>query len=161
MPREPVCAGCGFEWVIDADGARRTVRVAPERLQTIFSGRPGRASGSAGVWSPAAYLWHLVDVLRIGAERLWTLELDPAAGIPGWDENALAEVRGYDQLSAAVGLRAFARAAVEWQRAADTPASTVVHHAEFGKLTAIDIIRRNAHEVVHHQLDIERGLEAD
>jgi hypothetical protein len=31
------------------------------------------------------YLWHLVDVLRIGNERLLTLTRDPRRGITCWD----------------------------------------------------------------------------
>ena len=41
------------------------------------------------------YVWHLVDVLRIGTERLLTLTYDPGRGIACWDENALAEARRY------------------------------------------------------------------
>ncbi len=67
-----------------------------------------------GVWSPTEYLWHMVDVLRIGAERLWTLEVDPDTGLPGWDENDLARVRRYADLSASVGMIAYERAVETW-----------------------------------------------
>jgi hypothetical protein len=40
------------------------------------------------------------------------------------------------------------------------PVDASVEHPEFGTLTAEDIIRRNAHEVQHHELDIRRGLNA-
>ena len=33
------------------------------------AGRPP----APGVWPPVGYLWHVVDVLRFGAERLWML----------------------------------------------------------------------------------------
>src|SRR5579875_4090141 len=65
-------------------------------------------------WSAAMYVWHLVDVVRIGTERLLTLRLDPAAGIPCWDENALAEARRYDRLSPPVGLVALDAACRSW-----------------------------------------------
>ncbi len=45
------------------------------------------------MWSQSAYVWHLVDVMSIGTERLWTLVHDPDAGLRCWDEKALAEVR--------------------------------------------------------------------
>ncbi len=40
-------------------------------------------------------VWHTVDVLRFGPERLWTLSADPNFGVPSWDENAIAEERSY------------------------------------------------------------------
>jgi hypothetical protein len=108
-------------------------------------------------WSASMYVWHLVDVLRIGTERLLTLAIDPARGIPCWDENALAEVRRYQQLSPGVGLIALQSAAREWSRAAAAgPATAEVSHPQFGTLTAVDVIRRNAHEVHHHLMDITR-----
>jgi hypothetical protein len=102
-----------------------------------------------------------VDVVRIGFERILTTSLDPAAGIPCWDENALARVRRYDQLSPRVGLAAYEAAVSTWLVAADGVAvEASVHHPQFGVLTVEDIIRRNAHEVQHHELDIRRGLRA-
>ena len=57
-----------------------------------------------GLWSASRYVWHTVDVLRFGTERLWTISADPSFGVPAWDENVLADVRSYDQLSPFVGL---------------------------------------------------------
>ena len=103
------------------------------------------------------YVWHLVDVLRIGTERLLTLAHDPARGITCWDEKALAEGRRYQQLSPAVGLIVLRSAAEAWTAAAAVaPADVQVHHPQFGSLGALEIIRRNAHEVHHHLMDINR-----
>ena len=103
------------------------------------------------------YVWHLVDVLRIGAERLFTLTHDPGRGITCWDENALAEALRYEQLSPGVGLIVLRSAAREWVKAAsNAPAETTVRHPEFGNLGALEITRRNAHEVHHHLMDINR-----
>ncbi len=63
------------------------------------------------------YVWHLVDVMRIGTERLLTLTYDPGRGITCWDENALAEVRRYQQLSPVVGLIVLRSAAQAWSTA--------------------------------------------
>ena len=49
-----------------------------------------------GLWSANRYVWHTVDVLRFGTERLWTISADPTFGVPTWDENVVAEVRSYD-----------------------------------------------------------------
>jgi hypothetical protein len=83
---------------------------------------------------------------------------DPGRGIPCWDENALARDRHYQQLSPAVGLIALGPAARDWAAAAlATPAAAKVRHPQFGTLGALDIIRRNAHEVRHHLMDISRS----
>lgn len=105
------------------------------------------------------YLWHLVDVLRIGNERLVTLSLDPEAGIVCWDENELAACRKYDALSPVVRLEILGGAVRDWsEAAAKVREHAVVVHPEFGNLGALEIIRRNAHEVHHHTRDIRRGL---
>ena len=71
---------------------------------------------------------------------------------------ALAEVRRYQQLSPGVGLLALAAAQREWsQAAAAAPVTAAVSHPEFGTLTTVDVIRRNAHEVRHHLMDISRA----
>lgn len=116
---------------------------------------PMRRSGAR--WSASMYVWHLVDVLRIGAERLLTLKHDPDRGIACWDENALAHDRRYQQLSPDVGLLVLPPAAREWVQAVlATPTTAEVSHPAFGTLGAVEIIRRNAHEVRHHLMDIHR-----
>lgn len=116
---------------------------------------PMRETG--GRWSASMYVWHLVDVLRIGAERLTTLRLDPTRGIPCWDENLLAEARRYRQLSPVVAPIVLDIAAREWLEAAAQAPDTTVEHPQFGTLRTIDVIRRNAHEVVHHVGDVSMG----
>jgi hypothetical protein len=104
------------------------------------------------------YLWHLVDGLRINTERLLTLTHDSACGLPCWDENALAEARRYQQLSPVVGLIVLRSAAQEWvTAAAAAPADIQVRHPRFGVLGAVEVIRRSAHEVHHHLMDINRA----
>ena len=85
------------------------------------------------------------------------LDHDPGRGIPCWDENALAEARRYQQLSPAVGLVVLRSATREWTNvASNAPIETVINHPQFGTLGAVEIIRRNAHEVHHHLMDINR-----
>ena len=67
----------------------------------------------------------------------------------------------YDKLSTVVGLQALRVATMNWVAAArEVPLTAVLEHPEFGTLTAIDSVRRNAHEVDHHACDIERALTA-
>lgn len=87
------------------------------------------------------YLWHLVDVLRIGTERLLTLTLDAERGIPCWDENALAENRRYAQLSPLVGWAVLERAVPEWIRVAESTSDEAqADHPVFRALGALDVI---------------------
>jgi hypothetical protein len=102
-------------------------------------------------------VWHLVDVVRLGTERLWTVQLDPGVGLVCWDENELARVRQYSRLSETVGLNALRVATERWT--SEVPAvtmTTVIRHDEHRSMTAEDVVRRTAHEVHHHTLDIAR-----
>lgn len=100
------------------------------------------------------YVWHLVDVLRIGMDRLITLRLDPAHGIPCWDENLLAEARRCLQLSPSVGVAVLQRTARQWVQTANETPEASTEHPLYGTLDTVDVIRRNAHEVQHHLWDI-------
>ena len=78
---------------------------------------PARAV-EPGLWSASRYVWHTVDVLRFGTERIWTISADPDFGVPEWDENVVALVRSYDALSPVVGLIALIAAADAWRTVA-------------------------------------------
>lgn len=158
QPDSPVCAECGFDWQLARQDAIDLVAQVPDAAAVAITGMhyPERRPGEA--WSPSMYVWHLVDVLRIGTERLLTLAHDPGRGITCWDENALAEARRYQQLSPAVGVMVLRPAAHAWvAAAAAAPGDVQVRHPQFGALGAVEIIRRNAHEVHHHLMDINRA----
>jgi hypothetical protein len=161
-PETDRCSECEFNWNLASGDAVSLVETSPKRIARLFRGSEEATRRPAPeVWSPSTYLWHLVDVLRIGSERLLTVSIDPAAGIPCWDENDLAEVRQYDKLSPRVAVGVYGDAVSAWVAMTDgVPVNASVEHPEFGTLTAEDIIRRNAHEVQHHELDIRRGLKA-
>lgn len=158
QPDTDVCDECGFAWTVAVAEAIEVVRRGPAAVTAALPPAPAaRRSPGPGMWSAAEYVWHLVDVLRIGRERLWTLRWDPGAGIPCWDENALAVARRYPALSTAVGLRALEDAAAGWVSAAlETDPAARTTHPMFGVLTRDDVIRRNAHEMHHHLLDVRR-----
>ncbi len=157
QPDSPVCAECGFDWTMARQAAIDLVAQAPDAVSAALARNPDPSQRTGTPWSAAMYLWHLVDVLRIGTERLLTLTHDPDRGITCWDENALADVRRYERLSPVVGLIVLRSAARDWDDAAQAaPADTEVRHPEFGALAAVEIIRRNAHEMHHHLMDINR-----
>lgn len=160
QPDSAVCPECGFSWAQPVDDAIAVVSELPVEIEgAVDPSAPAvRRPPSPGAWSQGAYIWHLVDVLSIGTERLWTIADDPAAGLRCWDENALADVRQYERQSPTVGLRALRAAVGRWVEAAREadPDAAAAHDGD-GTMTAADVIRRNAHEAVHHLRDIRRG----
>lgn len=157
QPDSPVCAECGFDWQLAREDAIDLVAQAGDAAAAAITGIHDPAQRTGEAWSASMYLWHLVDVLRIGTERLLTLTHDPGHGITCWDENALAEARRYQQLSPAVGLLVLRSTAQAWvTTAATTPAGVEVRHPQFGVLGAPEIMRRDAHEIHHHLMDIDR-----
>jgi hypothetical protein len=160
QPDSPVCAECGFDWQFHRQDAIDLVARGPDAAAAALTGIRDPAHLTGRRWSASMYVWHLVDVLRIGTEteRLLTLTHDPGRGITCWDENALAEARRYQQLSPAVGLIMLRSAAQTWATTtAIAPDDITVRHAQFGPLGTLEIIRRNAHEIHHHLMDIYRS----
>jgi len=158
QPDSPICAECGFDWQITRQDAIELVAQAPDGAGAAITGIEDPARRTGERWSASMYVWHLVDVLRIGTERLLTLTHDPGRGITCWDENALAEVRRYQQLSPTVGLLVLRSVAQAWiTAAAVAPANVQIRHPRFGSFGAVEIIRRDAHEVHHHLMDINRA----
>jgi hypothetical protein len=160
IPDEPdVCPGCGFAWSISVDEAVHLVQGVADRYEQLLADGVGLRSDDPARWSAKGYLWHVVDVLRFGTERLWTLTLDTDAGVPGWDQVVMGAARQYEKLSPDGGLRALRVALRDWVKAArEAPRAAKVEHAVLGDLTTVDSIRRNAHEVQHHELDIRNAL---
>jgi hypothetical protein len=153
------CVECGFDWTF-RDYERlvgRCVREVADFGEVMSRVEPSSAV-QPGLWSASRYVWHTVDVLRFGTERLWTISADPSYGVPIWDENVLAEVRSYDELSPIVGLVALVEAAHAWRQAAlEAPQDGATPHPEAGSISAFDVVQRNAHEVCHHLWDVQRG----
>ncbi|MDQ1714757.1 MAG: hypothetical protein QOC60_702 [Frankiaceae bacterium] len=152
------CAECGFAWDVSYDEAVGIVGASPRWFAKAFDGGQF-LEPPAGVWSAKGYVWHVVDMLRIGTERLWMLRLDPTRGIAPWDPDTMAEQRSYEKLSAPVGLLSLEGAARDWLAAArGAPRDIRAAHPLFGTMDAALIATFAAHEVVHHTLDVRRQL---
>jgi hypothetical protein len=151
---------CDFDWNLTEVAIDELVGAAAHRYRALLSSRPNRVDEAViERWSPRMYLWHVVDVLRLGTERLWQLRVAPSAPMAPWDENALAAARNYSALSTELGLHALGVAASEWIAArAQAPREAFGIHPQRGRLDALVIARSNAHEVHHHELDIRRAL---
>jgi hypothetical protein len=160
QPDSAVCAECGFDWAMARPAATAAVIQGPDAAEESLRHVEDPMRRIGELWSASLYVWHLVDLLRISSERLLTLIHDPDRGITGFDENALAEARRYQQLSTAVGLISLRTASRDWaETESQAPAEASVTHDELGEMGALEIIRRTAHEVHHHLMDIDRYRE--
>jgi hypothetical protein len=154
------CAECGFAWSIDGGGALRRIQDAAGRFDELLRGRDATRAPSPNVWSPSAYVWHVGDVARAWSERLHTLGVDPGAAWAGFDPDELGRARRYDELPQATGPWALARAVdAVTQVLEDLDLDRAFLHPEWGHGTVADALRWVAHEAVHHELDVRRGLE--
>jgi hypothetical protein len=154
-----ICPVCGFDWSVDLEVAVATVLDAPSRYAHAFAGRDGPRHMIDGTLSPREQLWYVVDVLRYGTERLWTLKLDPDAGVMPWHPRDASILRQASPMSVRVGLWALSVAAGDWSRAArDAPADISAWHDDLGWMSRMLMIRRDTHEVVHRELEIRDTL---
>lgn len=159
-PDADICPECGFDWTQGRVDAIAVVTGGAGRADQILKDLEDPYTRYGERWSASMYLWHLVDVLRIGRVRLMTLEVDPQRGIPCWDENALAASLSYEMLSWQVGLEFLRAETPLWLEAARSASETSrLEHSQFGAISAREVICRNAHEVKHHLQDMALGLD--
>src|SRR5262249_33098476 len=104
QPDGLVCAECGFDWEMARQNAVELVARAPDAAVAAIRGKKALMGGTGARGSAWVYVWHLVDVLRMGPDRLPTLTHDAGGAITCGDETPLAEPRRYQLLSPAVGL---------------------------------------------------------
>lgn len=156
---ERVCGNCEFPWDIEDDAARLIIANSPGRYAGLLHGRDAARKPAPGVWSPAAYTWHVADVVRAWAERFWAHRFDPDAPIVPFDQDVLAEARGYERMSGVAAVWALDRAVADWVTSIENvdPARPF-QHPDFGAMSVRDVVRWVAHEVHHHDLDVRRGL---
>jgi hypothetical protein len=160
-PASRTCGECGFSWATSTQDAISLVSAAPHRFRAALGGCSERLTRTPTVlpWAAVSYLWHLADVVRISAERLWALGHDPQAPVIAYDPDQLADARHYAQQSTIAGLWALERSTGDWLAAAATVhADDSYNHPEFGQLTVADVTRMIGHEVEHHAWDIQRCL---
>ncbi|GJF31310.1 hypothetical protein KNE206_40100 [Kitasatospora sp. NE20-6] len=136
------------------------VRAVPADMALLLEGRSGDERHPDLGWTPAGYVSHVTDNLRIWAERLAGARLAGVVDVQGYDPDALAEARGYGSVPAAAALWSLPIAADAWARSvsAALEEQVVLRHAKRGPQRAEDVARNNAHDAVHHLWDIRRIL---
>ncbi len=157
----PTCDECGFDWRTRGDECLRMVRDAPATFAHLLEGHDATQPVEPSEWSPSAYVWHVADVVRAWAERLHGLSADPSVSWAGFDPDELGRARRYMALPAVSAPWSVACSADDLQRAVESLAhDTGFTHPEWGHGTVEDALRWVAHEVVHHTLDVQRGVGA-
>jgi hypothetical protein len=155
-----VCPQCRFDWSLPEAVALDAIAHAPSRYARAFAGREGPRYGAAGSWSPREYLWHVIDGLRHGTESLWMLAVDANAGFTPFRQHDAMVARSASPLSVRVGTWALAVAAGEWTRAVhEAPPDVSSWHPDEGWVNRGFVVRWNAHEIVHHEMDVRWGLD--
>lgn len=150
------CEVCGFDWTCSSSASLDVIRAAPGRYATLLDGRDAMAPAADGGWNAAAYVWHLTDLVRSWSERWVQLRADPGSLLAGWDPDELAAARNYRNLPTAPALWALDHATMAFvQLSRELDHATPFQHGDWGEGTVADGLRWLAHELVHHQLDVD------
>lgn len=155
------CDHCGFEWSMPVSDALELVATSPARTRALLGQRweDARKRHDPPLWSPSAYVWHMADAIGIWSERLVALKAEPDAPLVGFDQDLLAEVRSYDQLSPIAALWAYERRVQDFTESARLQEpSTAFVHPDFGPWTIGDVIKWMSHDMYHHEEDIRRQM---
>ncbi|MFB8003701.1 hypothetical protein [Nocardia sp. NPDC056000] len=156
------CGGCGFEWSTTTEQAIELVRQLPSRCRALLHDRTGSELHPDLGWTVSGYVSHIVDNLRIWAERSAGARLGGATEVSGYDPDLIGRGRRYNDVALAGALWSLEHASREWVESitAALEADVVLVHADRGRQTAADVARNNAHDGFHHIWDIERTLGA-
>jgi hypothetical protein len=149
------CPACGFDWACDAGAALGAIERAPGRYHELLEGRDGTAPVPRG-WNATSYVWHLADLARGWSERWVVLQAQPGALLAGWDPDELAQARNYAAMPTVSALWAL-RDGVDTLVAltARLDRATPFRHADWGLGTVAEALVWIAHEMVHHELDVD------
>ena len=157
------CGQCGWAWSSDVASGIEYVRSVPQRYARLLEGRSGLERHRELGWSVTGYVCHVGDNLRLWAERVAGVLRGGDARVGGYDPDALAAARGYEQVSLPAALWSLEVSAVAWVQvlteAVDgATGGVVLLHATRGRQRARDVASNNAHDAHHHAWDIARSL---
>ena len=150
------CEMCDFEWACPSSAALDLIGSAPGRYTMLLDGRDGMAPAVDGGWNATAYVWHLTDLVRSWSERWVQLRSEPGSLLAGWDPDELAAARNDRNLPTVPALWALDHATTAFvQLSSELDHATTFQHGDWGEGTVADGLRWLAHELVHHQLDVD------
>ncbi len=154
------CRACGFNWSLSTELAIAEVSAIPGRYGALISGKDASRHHAELSWSAKAYIFHVADNLRIWAERLAASCAGATGLLAEYDDNLLAEVRGYEQMPLEAAMWSLESSVRCWIEAVElaTQRGSVLHHPHRGALTVPDVVLSNCHDAHHHEWDIQRIL---
>lgn len=155
------CRECAYDWSIEPEACLALVAGVPARYAGLLTDLDGSQRHPDLDWTAGAYVCHVVDNLRIWAERVAGAALGGGRAVPGYDENLLATARNYPLVPLAGALWSLNRSTRDWRDALTLglASGVVLEHAGRGKQRAADVARNNAHDAYHHGRDIQRSVD--
>ena len=157
------CRQCGYSWSLTVEEIVDLVASLPAAYGETVGDASGTERHPDLAWSVTAYVCHASDNLRIWAERLQGVLRGRTNEVGSYDENRLAEVRGYEAIDLQTALWSLTRAADDWcgtvREALDREAAghlVTLLHPERGEQKLVEIARANGHDAAHHHWDIGR-----
>lgn len=152
---DDVCPQCGATWVRPPQVTAEVIAEAADRYARLLLDGEEQPR-DPGVWSPTGYTAHTGDWLRTWGERLVAVADDRTGPLPSIDQDALAAVRAYDDMSGAAALHVLRSGARDLLEVYGRTGALAFHHPDFGAADSDAVLSWLAHEVDHHAWDVAR-----
>ncbi len=108
------CRQCGWLWSAETRTNIDYVRAVPQQYTQLLAGRTGAERHPELAWSVTMYTCHVGDNLRIWAERAAGVLRGADARVGGYEPDALAAARGYEQITLPAALWSLQDSAEAW-----------------------------------------------
>lgn len=154
------CRECGFGWTLSQTEAVAYVR----RLPYIYSQLIGDSDGTNRhpdlAWTAGQYVCHVVDNLRIWAERVIAASKGATELIGTYDADMLCVARGYAFVPTQGSLWSLERSCESWVCGIEAASESqlTLRHPQRGLLSLEDVVLSNTHDSYHHAWDIGRSM---
>ena len=160
------CRQCGYRWSLSLEEILDVMGDLPAGYRLVTARASGAERHPELAWSVTAYVCHVADNLRIWAERLQGALLGSTRAVRSYDDNLLAEARGYDGIDLQAALWSLTGAVGEWtatvlearSRERSGPPLALLH-PERGEIRLVEVARANCHDAVHHRWDVQRVMD--
>lgn len=160
------CAECGFDWTVDSARLVTRCDALPETLRDIIGSADAaaRRRPSSQTWSPIEYVAHLDEAVRWYVARIRRVLDENLPQLEAFDFDEAAEEGGYNSRELATVFRDLDAACRELTHIARSVTRADLARPGLGSdgtpRTAAVLLSRVEHELVHHDLDIRKVLNA-
>ncbi|MFD2093961.1 DinB family protein [Blastococcus deserti] len=163
------CAACGYDYAAlprPALAPSLALGAAQHAARLTAADAALRHRPAPGVWSPLEYACHVRDVLRVQRDRVLRTQAEEQPQFVPMDRDRRAvdeDYNGQDPARVAGELRSAGAAIAALLDGLDGSgwARTGVYNYPTAAVRDVDwIARHTLHEVIHHLMDVDRGLGA-